>query len=41
VIALRVSADDSRAAEGEYHSAQCRPGGAYDLHPDTPAWPSG
>ena len=40
-IALRVAADDSRAPEGEYHSVQCRPGGAYDLRPDTAAWPSG
>jgi hypothetical protein len=40
-IALRVAADDSRAPVGEYHSAQCRPGEAYDLRPDTPAWPSG
>ncbi len=41
VIAVRVALDDSRAHEGEYHSAQCRPGGAYDLRPDSPAWPSG
>lgn len=40
-IAVRVALDDSRAPEGEYHSAQCRPGGAYDLHPATLAWPSG
>ena len=40
-IALRVAADDSRAPAGEYHSVQCRPGGAYDLRPDTAAWPSG
>jgi hypothetical protein len=40
-IALRVAADDWRAPEGEYHSAHCRPGGAYDLRPDTPGWPSG
>jgi hypothetical protein len=40
-IAVRVAADDARAPEGEYHSSQCRPGGAYDLRPDTPAWPSG
>ena len=24
-----------------YHSADCRPGGAFDLHPETPAWPAG
>jgi hypothetical protein len=41
LLALRVAADDSRAPEDEYHSSQCRPGGAYDLRPDTPAWPSG
>ena len=40
-IALRVAADDARAPEGEYHSAECRPGGAYDLRPGTAAWPSG
>ena len=39
-IAVRVAADDVRAPEGEYHSPQCRPGGAYDLRPETPAWPS-
>ena len=39
-IAARVALDDARAPEGEYHSAQCRPGGAYDLRPDTPDWPS-
>ena len=40
-IAVRLALDDARSPEGEYHSAQCRPGGAYDLRPDTPAWPSG
>jgi hypothetical protein len=40
-IALRVAAEDTRAPEGEYHSPECRPGGAYDLRPDTAAWPSG
>jgi hypothetical protein len=40
-ITLRVATDDAHAPEGEYHSAQCRPGGAYDLRPDTAAWPSG
>jgi hypothetical protein len=38
---VRVAADDARAPKGEYHSSQCRPGGAYDLRSDTPAWPSG
>jgi hypothetical protein len=40
-IALRVALDHARSPAGEYHSVQCRPGGAYDLRPDTPAWPSG
>ena len=39
-IALRVALDDSRSPQGEYHSSQCRPGGAYDLRPETPDWPS-
>ena len=40
-IAIRVALDDARSPESEYHSAHCRPGGAYDLRPDTLAWPSG
>jgi hypothetical protein len=40
-IAVRVALDNSRSAEDEYHSGQCRPDGAYDLRPDTTAWPSG
>ena len=40
-IAVRVAFDDARTPIGEYHSAQCRPGGAYDLRPDTARWPSG
>lgn len=40
MIALRVAADDASAGPGEYHSRECRPGGEYDLHPDTPDWPS-
>ena len=40
-VAVRVALDDARSPEGEYRSAQCRPLGAYDLRPDTPAWPSG
>ena len=39
LIAARVALADARAPVGEYHSAQCRPGGAYDLRPDTAAWP--
>jgi hypothetical protein len=40
LVALRVAADDAEMSVGEYHSAKCRPGGPYDLHPDTPDWPS-
>jgi hypothetical protein len=40
MVAVRVALDDARMPVGEYHSAQCRPGGAYDLRPDTPDWPS-
>ena len=40
-IAVRVALDDSRSPADEYHSPHCRPGGAYDLRPDSPAWPSG
>ena len=30
------------ALRPEYHRpSQCRPGGRYDLHPETAAWPSG
>ena len=39
-IAVRVALDDARAPRGEYHSPECRPGGAYDLRPETWAWPS-
>jgi hypothetical protein len=39
VIALRVAADDARMAPAEYHSTECRPGGQYDRHPETPDWP--
>lgn len=38
-LALRVAADDAVAARDAYHSGECRPGGAYDLHPETPGWP--
>ena len=40
IVALHVALDDARMAVGEYHSPDCRPGGAYDLHPETRAWPS-
>jgi hypothetical protein len=41
MIALRVAADDAASPTGEYHSAECGPGGAFDLHPGTPDWPTG
>ena len=39
-LAARVAADDAREPVGQYHSTECRPGGIFDLHPDTPDWPS-
>lgn len=41
MIALRVAADDAGARPGPYHSPECRPGGDFDLHPETAEWPSG
>ncbi len=41
LISARVALDEARAPRGEYHSPACHPGGAYDLRPDTPGWPSG
>jgi hypothetical protein len=41
LIALRVAADDAAMSPGEYHSLECRPGGALDRHPETPDWPTG
>ena len=41
LVARRVALDDSRAPLGEYHSPECRPGGAFDLRPETAGWPSG
>jgi len=38
-IADFVAARDAIAADGDYHSGQCRSGGAYDLHPETDVWP--
>ena len=39
LIALRVAADEAASPRGEYHSAECRPGGAYDLNRSTRDWP--
>ncbi len=41
VVALYVALQDAAAPRDAYHSVECRPGGAYDLAPATPAWPSG
>ena len=38
-IATRVARDDARAPAGEYHSPECRPGGPWDLRPETDDWP--
>jgi hypothetical protein len=38
-VADFVALHDARSPEGEYHSSECRPGGAFDLHPGTDAWP--
>ena len=40
VIAVWVALDDAATPVGEYHSPECRPGGRYDRHPETPDWPS-
>lgn len=40
LIAVGVALEDARAPRGEYHAPACRPGGAYDLRPQTPDWPS-
>jgi len=40
LVETYVAVADARAGYDEYHSPQCRPGGAYDLHPETPGWPT-
>jgi hypothetical protein len=40
LVAASVALGDARAPVGEYRSPECRPGGRYDLHPETAAWPS-
>jgi hypothetical protein len=52
-MALGLTADEASALNtyyasalyprlpSEYHSSDCRPGGTFDLHPETPAWPGG
>lgn len=41
LVAAWVAADDAVRPANEYHSQECRPGGAYDLRPETSAWPTG
>jgi hypothetical protein len=38
-IAVYVALEDAASGLGEYHSVECRPGGAYDLAPATARWP--
>jgi hypothetical protein len=40
LVAAHVAVADARAPAGEYHSPECRPGGAFDLHPETATWPA-
>lgn len=40
IVAASAALDDAHSALGEYHSLDCRPGGRYDLHPETRTWPS-
>lgn len=39
IVAQSVAADDAAAPRDEYHSPECRPGGRFDLAPQTPTWP--
>ncbi len=39
LVALYVASQDAAAPRGPYHSPECRPGGRYDLEPQTLAWP--
>ena len=39
LIAVSVAVRDAAAPRGDYHSSECRPGGRYDLAPQTSAWP--
>ena len=39
LVALWAVRTSARTHPAEYHSAECRPGGALDLRPGSPAWP--
>jgi hypothetical protein len=38
-VAEFIVRHDAGLPEGEYHSHECAPGGAYDLYPGTAVWP--
>ena len=40
LVAAWVAADDAARPADDYHFPECRSGGAYDLRPETRAWPS-
>jgi hypothetical protein len=39
LVGIWAAKTSSKTHPGEYHSAECRPGGALDLEPGNPAWP--
>lgn len=41
LVAARAALDDALKPPGDYKSRECRPGGAFDLNPHTPDWPTG
>lgn len=40
LVSEAIALLEHRRPPGEYRSPECRPGGDYDLHPETPFWPS-
>ena len=41
LVAAHLAATIPAITPDRYHSDQCFPGGALDLHPETPSWPTG
>ena len=39
LVAQWVAASDAAAPRDDYHSSECRPGGRFDLAPETRDWP--
>jgi hypothetical protein len=39
IVAVWAARTSARTHPTEYHSAECRSGGALDLRPANPAWP--